>query len=280
MGAARQRVWRLLETVASDDAASRVVSGAIAGLILLNMVAVALGTVESLASQYYRMLWSFEVVSVAVFSVEYLLRLWSCTSSKAFHRPIAGRIRYALSPFALVDLLAVLPFYVPMLIPVDLRFLRAFRLLRILRVLKLGRHSDALRTLGSVLAHKRSELAVTVVVLAVLLFLSSSVMYVAEHDAQPLVFPSIPASMWWALVALTSLGCDVAGPVTAIGRVFGAVVAVLGVGIFALPAGILASGFAEEIQRTHGRKRLCPHCGQNIDEPASAETRSASTPAE
>lgn len=217
-------------------------------LISLNVLAVILGTVEELASGYSGLLYGFEVFSVVIFSLEYIGRLWSCTKDERYKGAVRGRIRFAMSPMALIDLVAILPFYLPMLIPFDARFVRAIRLFRLFRMLKIGRYSDAARRLGNVLRAKREELGITVFAVALLLILASSLMYFVEHEAQPDIFSSIPAAMWWGASTLTTVGYGDIYPITPIGKVLGAAIAVLGIGMFALPAGILASGFAEEIQ--------------------------------
>ncbi len=258
------RTHEILEKASIDDRTSRTIDLFIMVLIALNVAMVILETVQSLGLQYRRFFEVFEVFSVLVFTVEYLLRLWTCTADERFARPVAGRIRYVFTPMALVDLIAILPFYLPMLVSVDLRVLRAMRLARLLRLFKLGRYSESLQTLGNVLRQKSGELYVMLFVLFILLVIASSLMYFAEHEAQPDAFSSIPASMWWGMVTLTTVGYGDAFPVTPTGKLLGAIIALLGIGMFALPAGILGSGFAEEIQRRKERQVFCPHCGKDI----------------
>ena len=178
----------------------------------------------------------------------YALRIWSCTEDpQSTHRgPVADRLRYALSPMAIIDFLAIAPFYVSMLFAIDLRFLRVFRLLRLL---KLTRYSPAIEMLGRVLYNERRALFSALLIMLVLLVFASSLMHLIEHEAQPDAFGSIPAAMWWAVVTLTTVGYGDAAPVTPLGQLLGGFVTILGVGTFALPAGILASGFAQEVKR-------------------------------
>ncbi|MBT7081035.1 MAG: ion transporter, partial [Chloroflexi bacterium] len=218
-------------------------------LIALNVTAVIMETVGDLSDQNASIFRTFEIVSVAVFTAEYLLRIWTCTNDPVYKRPLIGRLRFAITFLALVDIFAILPFYLPMLIPIDLRFLRALRLFRIFRLLKIGRYSESLRLMGNVLKSKREEITIAIFVAFILLILSSSVMYYVEHDAQPNAFPSIPSSMWWGVTTLTTVGYGDISPITALGKFIGAIVAVLGIGLFALPAGILAAGFSEELQK-------------------------------
>ena len=233
-------------------------------LIVLSVIGVVLETVAPVRRAGSVFLRGLEVVSVAVFTVEYLLRLWSCVADPRYASPVAGRLRYARSPLAIVDLLAIVPSLVPGGV-LDLRFVRLLRLARLLRGLKLLRYSEALRLLARVVVSRREELAATATVGATLLFLSTCAMYFAENAAQPEAFSSIPASLWWGVVTLTTVGYGDVYPVTFAGRVLGAVVAVLGVGLFALPAGILAGAFAEELQkRRDGTRARCPHCGAEL----------------
>jgi voltage-gated potassium channel len=177
-----------------------------------------------------------------------------------------------VTPLALVDLLSVLPFYLPF-VGVDLRSLRAVRLFRVFRIVKLGRYSKALNLLGRVLVSRKAELVMTIFALLVLMVLASSLMYFAEHDAQPESFSSIPAAMWWAVATLSTVGYGDIYPVTFAGKLLAAVVAVLGIGMFALPAGLLGSAFVEEIQRTPTGPQRCPHCGEELSEKGQDSSR-------
>lgn len=238
----------------------------ITALIVANVVAVMLETVNWMAASYARFFRAFEVFSVVVFTIEYLLRLWACVCDPRYAGAIKGRLRFALTPMALVDLLAILPFYIEFL-PFDLRFIRTLRLFRLFRVFKLARYSASMRTLANVLRSKKEELLVTLFVVLVMLVFSSSAMFYVENEAQPENFSSIPASMWWGVATLTTVGYGDIYPVTSIGKLLSAVIAILGVGLFALPTGILASGFSEEMQKSKKKVALiCPHCGQDVSE--------------
>ena len=246
----------------------------IMGLILLNVAAVVLETVDAIYFTYDRFFQAFEVFSLAIFSVEYLLRVWSCTEDPRFKDPIGGRLRYMLTPIALIDLMVVLPFYLPFLLS-DLRFMRALRLFRLFRVLKLVRYSESLQTFMDVLKLKKEELLLMFFAIMILLVISSSLIYKAEHDVQPEAFASIPAAMWWSIVTLTTVGYGDVYPVTNWGRFLGSIVVILGIGFFALPTGVLASGFAEVLARRKEEKSMreirCPHCGEYIDELTSSD---------
>ena len=239
----------------------------IMGLIFLNVAAVVLETVDWIYLRYAFIFNAFEIFSVAVFTVEYTLRVWSCTANPDFKDPVRGRLRFMVTPLALIDLMAVLPFYLPFVFA-DLRFMRALRLFRLLRVLKLARYSDSLQTFVDVLRLKKEELLLMLFAIMILLVVSSSLMYDAEHEAQPDAFSSIPAAMWWGIVTLATVGYGDVYPVTPWGKLIGSIVVILGIGLFALPTGVLASGFAEVLaRRKEDQKKaemVCPHCGRHI----------------
>lgn len=258
----KERINEILDKAQTGDSTSRLIDLFIMGLIVLNVVAVILETVETVLASYRWAFEAFDAFSVGVFTIEYLLRMWSCTADGRYSRPVRGRIRFFLTPLALVDLIAILPFYLPLVTTVDLRVLRAMRLLRLF---KLGRYSTSLQTLGNVLRKHRGELVVTLFVLLIMLVIASTLMYFAEHRAQPDAFSSIPAAMWWGIVTLTTVGYGDTYPVTGVGKLLGAVIALLGIGMFALPAGILGSGFAGEIDRRKEEGGVCPHCGREME---------------
>lgn len=229
--------------------ASRCFDACLMALIVANVIAVILESVEGIFLHYRELFYTFDLFSVTVFSIEYILRLWTCTETPDYHGAVLGRVRYAFTPMALVDLVAILPFFLPMLIPMDLRFVRAARLLRLFRLLKLGRYSYALKMLSGAFQKSKEILVVAASVLVVLLIFASSLMYHLEHEAQPEAFSSIPQAMWWTIVTLTTVGYGDVYPITPAGKLLGSFIAVMGIGMFAIPAGVLATAFIEEIQK-------------------------------
>lgn len=265
--ALKKRTYEIVEGAAPGDRTARFFGLFIVSLIGANIVALALDSMHDIHEQASGFFECFEIVSVVIFSAEYLLRLWSCTESERYAEPLAGRLRFALTPMALVDLVSVVPFYLPFL-GIDLRFMRAPRLLRVFRLLrlfKLGRYSRALKTLGRVFRARKEELLVTLTMLSIILVMASSLIYYAENETQPDAFSSIPESMWWAVVTLTSVGYGDVYPKTAWGKVLAGIIAVCGIGMFALPAGILGSAFVEEIQNREKEREVCPHCGKELE---------------
>ncbi len=259
----RERVYHLIEP---DYEPGRIIDVAIIILILLNIIALILETVEPIYNLNRTAFELFENFSLTVFAIEYVIRLWTITTNPRFSHPVTGRIRFALTPLAIIDLLAILPLLLP---PpsVDARFIRVVRILRIFRVLKLVRYFRALRLLGHVIADRKEELVSIFLVLLILLALSSSLMYLVEHEDQPEVFTSIPTTMWWSIVTLTTVGYGDTYPITPLGQTIAAIIAILGIGMFALPAGILGAGFVEALaaQRSEEPEHRCPHCGEWLD---------------
>lgn len=259
----RQRVHRALSGATSSQVGRAGSLGLIA-LILLNVLAVMAESVAGIRVSYGAWLAWFEIFSVTVFVTEYLLRIWSCTANPLYAHPLLGRVRFALTPLAIIDLLAVLPTLLLWTgMGMDLRFLRILRLARLLRIAKLGRYSRALQSMGLAVHNRREELLMAVVLMVMILVVASSLMYMAESDRQPEAFSSIPATMWWGIMTLTTVGYGDVYPVTALGKLTAAVIAIAGIGLFALPAGIVGSAFVElrEQQKTE-REDACPHCGK------------------
>lgn len=258
----RNRTWEIVEAAKDGDTASRVFDISILSLIFLNVLAVIVGSVPSIQTRWGVLLGGFEVFSVIVFTVEYIARLWSCTADPRFSGCIRGRIRFALQAMSIIDLLAILPFYLPFW-RADLRSLRVLRLLRILRVAKVARYYASLDLIKEVFQSKKEELVLTSTLMGLLLILSSTVLYYSENAVQPDAFSSIPATMWWSVATLTTVGYGDMYPVTFLGKFFASLIAILGIGMFALPTGIIGAGFVEAIQKKKGQ-HVCPHCGKEL----------------
>lgn len=263
----RRRVWEIVETARPGDMASRYFDVFLLVLVILNVLAVVLQSVREVELAFGRQFVIFELFSVAVFSLEYLLRVWACVEDQRFTGAIRGRLRFAVTPMSIIDLLAILPTILAAG-SLDLRVLRALRLVRLLRVAKAMRYVAALMLFRTVVRSKREELVLTTGLMLTLLLLASSLIYFAENTAQPDKFSSIPASMWWAVATLTTVGYGDVYPVTAAGKVAGACVAILGIGFFALPTAIIGAGFVDALKDLKA-PRVCPHCARPIDSNAS-----------
>ena len=265
----RRRLYEVLERARDDDRLSAGVDIAIISVIGVNVVAIVIETLPWVTPRLARVLYLLEVVSVVLFTVEYVLRLWTARYRRPGQGGLAGALRFAVSPAGLIDLLAIVPFYLP-LIGVDLRFVRVLRIARFLRLLKLGRYLRSVSLFGKVVRERRDELLITVMMTALVLLVASILMYYIEGEAQSDKFPNILSSLWWAVVTLTTIGYGDVVPVTGWGRLLSGLVAVMGIGLVAVPTGIVSSGFIEELakrRRNDGDGEaeaaggFCPHCG-------------------
>ncbi len=214
--------------------------------VLLSVMAVILESVESI---HYILNLQFVIldgVAVAIFSLEYFMRLYACVEEPGHKNPIMGRFTQAKSPATFIDFIAILPFFLEVFLHhlLDLRFLRVFRLSRLL---KLTRNSDATEVLFRVIAREWPIMGAAAFIMGLLLVLTASLGYLLEHDAQPEKFENIPQSIYWAVITLASVGYGDISPVTPIGRAMTSVLALLGIGIFAIPAALLASAFSDEL---------------------------------
>ncbi len=268
----RRRIYEILSNPRPDDRLGRFINIALLLLIAANVVASVLETDAELARHAPAFFDWFERASIIVFSVEYLLRLWSCTADPRFADAVRGRLRMAITPMALVDLLAIAPFYFELLLPgtLDLRFLRVLRLLRLFRLLRHARLAEAFGTMVGVLQGKRIELAVSLAIVIIAMLLAAGAIYVAEGGEPETQFTSIPRAMWWAIVTITTIGYGDMFPMTPVGKVIGGFVAFIGICAVAMPVGIVSSGFIEELNRKRhapepAGARACPHCGGTLD---------------
>lgn len=282
----RKRAYRVLNPGEGDD---RSLDTFIIILIALNVLAVVLETEPAAVEGYETWFTIFELGSTIFFTVEYLARLWVCVEDERYAHPVKGRLRYSVTVMAIIDLLAIAPFYLQF-IKMDLRIVRAIRLMRLVRILKMGRYAHAVRTLSNVIVQKKEELAMTTFVASMTLVLSASMIFFAEFDptrcglesallaqyesaeacnAAENPFRSIPESMWWTVVTLTSVGYGDMVPQTGFGKFMAAIVCLFGVLLVALPSGIIASGFLEEMRlqrrgQSSDGTNTCPHCGKSV----------------
>lgn len=244
----RRTVFRLLDTAKEGDTGSRILDIALIFLIASSVLAVILESLPAVEEAYGPALYWFEVFTIAVFSIEYVLRVWACVEVDSQNRPFGHRVRFIFSFHLIVDLLAILPFYLltfGILGGMDMRFLRAIRLIR---VLKLTRYFAALNMLIIAVKENSRALGASFLILLTIMLLAASGMYYFERQSQPVDFGSIPAAMWWAFATLTTVGYGDVYPITVGGKIFGALISVVGIGMVALPTSILASGYSQQLK--------------------------------
>ncbi len=242
----QKRTSQLLSKGNVADKPSQYVDMILFILIVLNIAAVCLESVKHIGNEYKLAFNAFEFFSVAIFSIEYVLRVWSAPARNDLGNStnIIKRMKYIFSFTGLIDFLAIIPSILPYFFGgLDLRWLRV---LRLLRLLKISNYSSALEDFFSAIKADWRSFSAALYLMVIALFLSSALMYIAEHDSQPEKFSSIPETMWWGLITLTTVGYGDVSPVTPLGKIIGAFTAIMGVCTVALLTGIVASAFANQ----------------------------------
>ncbi len=257
----KKRIYQIIEKADEGDKASKYFDIFILTLIVLNILSIVLESHVYLRTKYKDYFYLFELISVIIFTIEYLLRLWTSDIKFSKLSKKKALLKQIKIPLSIIDLVAILPFYLPMILPIDLRVLRLFRMARFFRILKINRYSNALALIIKVLRNKKDTLWATFYILSMTILTASVFMYYAESRVQPENFSSITATLWWAVATLTTVGYGDIYPITALGKILAAVISITGIGIVALPTGIISSGFIEELDR---KSHTCPHCGEKI----------------
>lgn len=253
----RAQTFAILHVPDPGNRLARWVNWFLAALILLNAAAITLETVPSIRPEFARTLHAFEAMSTAIFIVEYLARLWTCVEQGHLSHPLWGRLRFMKQPLALLDLIAIVTWWTPW----DLRFLRVVRLVRLLRIFHLYEFEAALERLSDSLHRRRELLLVAVALMAVFVYLAGSLLYHIEHARQPQVFSSVPATFWWAVVTFNTIGYGDMVPLTPLGQVAAGLMAIFGVGVFALPTAIVIAAIIES--SASGTAYVCHACGHH-----------------
>lgn len=236
----------------------------ISSLIILNVICIFLESYKDIRIRFKDVFYSIEIFSIVFFTIEYIIRIWVSDLKYQNLTPFKARIKYIFSFLGLIDLISILPFYLPYIIKIDLRVVRVLRLFRLLRILKLNRHSRSVKMIGKVLKNTKNDILVTIFMVFILLVLSSTLMYSIENEAQPEAFENIGQALWWAVATLTTVGYGDIYPITGFGKFLSGIIALLGIGIVALPTGIISSAYIEEVQKTK-KKAICIKCGEQIE---------------
>jgi voltage-gated potassium channel len=256
----RKRIFQIIERAETHDRTSAIFDKFIIILICINTALIIAESFHAVAIKYAFVLKMVEYFSVVVFTIEYLLRLW--TADYKFPKSKWPHIRYFFSFLAVFDLCAILPFYL-IFFKINLGFTRILRLFRLLRILKITRYNDSLSIIAMVFRGEKDKILMTLFTICLMILIASSLMFNIENIAQPDKFSSIPATMWWAVGTFTG-NADVF-PVTIPGKILSGIIGILGIGLVALPSGIICSGFMKAIESEKKDKIICPHCGKEIE---------------
>jgi voltage-gated potassium channel len=212
-------------------------------LIIANIIAMVLESHKFIQVQFSKFFYYFELISILIFSFEYIYRIVISYKESKW----GGVKNYVFSFFGFIDLISILPFYIKQFVLLDGRFFRILRLFRLTRVFKLGRESKSLRLFIKALSAVKSELMFTLFLSILTILFSASAIYFLENKAQPEVFSSITASVWWATISLATVGYGDIVPITIWGKIFASIISLVGIGIVAIPTGIISASFVEEI---------------------------------
>jgi len=243
----RAKAYQLLEGHSNISFMAKCINLLLIILIITNVVAAIFESETSYHDKYLHEFALFEFISLTIFCGEYLLRLWCCVEAKEYAQlsNSQARRKYVFSPIALIDLIAILPFIIAMFISIDLRSLR---LIRVLRLLKLTHYFKGFNIFISVIAKELKSITAAMMVMVFLIIIAASLMHSVEGSIQPETFGNIPNSLWWAVVTMTTVGYGDVVPVTTFGKVIATIIMLIGVGLVALPAGMLAARFGEELR--------------------------------
>ncbi len=219
-------------------------------LISVNVLAMILESHENLRLAYGQQFFYFELASILVFSFEYLYRIYHAYRSGGSQ----GIVSYVFSVFGLIDLISILPFYLNQFLTLDGRFLRILRLFRLTRLFKFGRKSESLKVFTKALEAVKSELLFTLFLSILTILFSASAIYYLEYDAQPDKFSSISEAIWWATISLATVGYGDVYPITIGGKIFATLISLVGIGVVAIPTGVISASFVEQINKQKEKK--------------------------
>lgn len=251
----KEKIFKIITVREDEQGSSWVFDIFLSTLILLNVFAVIFESYPEFGIEYKALFYYFEIFSIIIFSIEYVLRIWTADIYYPSLSPVKSRFKYLFSVYGFIDLISVVPFYLPMLIIIDMRYLKVLRLMRLFRIFKLSRHSKSFNIIASVLRETKYDLFVTLFVAAVLMLVSALLVYSVEHEAQPEKFRNIGDAIWWASETLTTVGYGDLYPITTLGRIISAFVSVLGMGLVALPTGIISSTLISKINKGKNRNK-------------------------
>jgi voltage-gated potassium channel len=268
MNTIKECVYNVIRDDDENDIVSTIFDSIIVLLIVINVLLLALDTFNEIRQHIEKFYKYIDFISIIVFSIEYGLRVWTAEYIFTSLPPNQSRIKYVFSPKALIDFIALLSFCLPLMSYSNFKLLRTIRLLRILNLLKLNRYSKSLLTLGKVIKAKSMQIVSSFFIVSVLIISTSLLMYYIENNAQPGSFDNAFSSLWWTIATLTTVGYGDIYPVTTLGKILGIFISLMGIGLIAIPTGIISAGFIEQLdggKKEAAKYNYCPHCGKELD---------------
>ncbi len=265
---ARGYIYQVLHTIQIESNVEKYVKGMLIFLILLNVAITILESVPKYEITYGGLFETMELITVIIFAIEYILRVWSIVESDHYQGAIKGRVKFIFSFYSLVDLCIFLPIIFPRILTTDLELTKMLRLLRLIRLLKIGEYSQSLSKVKKIFRRKRHDMGISFAIIGLLIVIFGSGFYFFEHATQPAVITDIPTTIWWGVAKFTKLSYVQISPLTTGGTMCDLVLSFLGLGFFALPSAMLAAGFMEEFQLER-KAMCCPHCQKEFKESES-----------
>ncbi|MCL2109840.1 MAG: ion transporter [Oscillospiraceae bacterium] len=268
--AVKKRVYKIIQPHKSHDVISTIFDWFIASLIVINILIIIFDTLD-LPPKLSSALGVIETATVIVFTIEYILRLWTADLIYRHDNPFTARLKYAFTFLMLMDFIAIVPFYLRFIHPIDINILRIFRLFRMIWFFRIKReYIKALSSIFDVFKRKAAMLFFSLIIIFGMMIFASVLMYNAEKHAQPEVFPNALSGLWWSVVAISTVGYGDIYPVTILGKIMAACFSILSIGLIAVPTGIISSGFFEKAREDRHaadpQKHFCPYCGKNIED--------------
>ncbi len=263
----KSKIFNIIRDDDENDLISNIFDTIVICIIIINVVSIIAYTF-TLPDHMIALLNKIELISVIFFTIEYILRIWTADLTYPNLSPAKARLKYLKSFMALIDLVSILPFYLPFIFPSSLLVLRSLRAIRLLRIFKFNRYVTALSSIGQVFKENKHQLISSIIILALLMIIASVLMYNVESEAQPEVFSNAFSSLWWIVTTLTTIGYGDIYPVTTLGKILSEVISLLGVAIVAIPTGIISAGFIEQNNKKDKdcNKKYCPYCGKNLND--------------
>ena len=266
----KNRVYRILHGHRKNYIPSIIFSWSIIFLVVTDVFTTIIETLP-LKEQVLLSFHVLEIFTIIVFTVEYILRIWTADLLHSEENPLSARLKYAFTLMMIIDIMSIVPFYLHFIFPIKIDIFRVIRILRIFRLIKINHYVTALAHVMDVLKRKALQLLISTFIIFTLMTVASVLMYTVEHDAQPEVFENALSGLWWAVTTLSTIGYGDIYPVTALGKVLGTIFSLFSIALIAIPTGIISAGFIEEdeddeeITGNHKDKRFCPYCGENIE---------------